>query len=101
MWTWSSRAYTTTKPLAFVASLSAQETRRACGALVDNARAWDAARERWQGGRRVSLAPGCLPTRVVAKATPTLRNKAASTERAYTGARPSAIVTQRSVRHSH
>jgi hypothetical protein len=99
-WTWPSSADTTTKPLALVASLFAQEARLALRALVDDAGAWDAAWHSRQGGRRVPIAPSCLATRVIAKATPTVRRKAVTTPRARASDRSAAIVTQRRVRHA-
>ncbi len=81
-------------------SLLSQEARLTFWTLVDDVGAWDTAREWRQGGRRVPLAPGCLTTRVIAKATPTVRNKADSTPLAHAGNRLAAIVTQRGARHS-
>src|SRR6266851_4062149 len=101
MWACSSRTYTTAKDSAVIASLLSHETHLALRALVDDAGARYAAREWRQGGRRVTLAPGCLATRVVAKATPTVRNEAVSTQLAQAGDRSSAIVTRRGVRHAH
>ena len=100
MWTRSAGTYPTTKPMAFVAPLLSQEASLALRALVDDAGARDAARKMRQSRRRVPLAPGCLATRVVAKATPTVRNEGVSTPRARAGDRSAAIVTQRGVRHS-
>src|SRR6266852_2059228 len=76
------------------------QTRLALRALVDDAGAWDAAWQWRQGGRRVPIAPSCLATRVIAKATPTVWNKAVSTLLAQVGHRSAAIVTQRDVRHA-
>src|SRR6266852_3331732 len=100
MWTRSSGPYPPAKDSAVIASLLSHETHLALRALVDDAGAWDAAREWRQDGRRVPLAPGCLTTRVVAKATPTMRYKANSTPLAQAGNRLTAIVTQRGVRHA-
>ena len=100
MWTWSTGTYTPTKGSTIAASLLSQEARLTFWTLVDDVGAWDTARECWQGGRRVPLAPGCLTTRVIAKATPTVPNKADSTPLAHVGDRLAAIVTQRGARHS-
>src|SRR5712691_6354599 len=100
MWTESSGAYTPAKGSAIVTSLLSQEARLTCWTLVDDAGARDAAREWRQGGRWVPLAPGCLTTRVIAKATPTVRHKTVSTPLAQAGHRLAAIVTQRGVRHA-
>src|SRR5258708_5075568 len=101
MWTRSSGPYPTAKDSAVIASLLSHETLLALWALVDDAGAWHAAREWRQGGRRVPLAPGCLTTRVIAKATPTMRSEAALTHRTHAGTRSVAIVTRRGVRHAH
>ena len=100
VWTCSSGTYTPTKGSTIVTSLLSQEARLTFWTLVDDVGAWDTAREWRQGGRRVPLAPGCLTTRVIAKATPTVRNKADSTPLAHAGNRLAAIVTQRGARHS-
>src|SRR5712691_160779 len=100
VWTWSSGTYTPTKGSTIATALLSQEARLTFWTLVDDVGAWDTAREWRQGGRRVPLAPGCLTTRVVAKATPTARNKAVSTQLAHAGHRVAAIVTQRGARHS-
>ncbi len=93
VWTGSSGTYPSAKSPTIVASLFAQKTRLALRALVDNAGARYAAWQWRQGGRRVPLAPGSLTTRVVAKAPPTVRNKAVSTQLAQAGDRSTAIVT--------
>src|SRR5712671_1261106 len=100
MWTRSSGSYTTTKPLAFAASLLAHEARLACWALVDDA---GARYFSWEGryGRGVPLAPGCLTTRVIAEALSTLWSEAGSTQSTYAGHRSAAIVTRRGVGHCH
>src|ERR1700704_3893620 len=98
MWTRSSGTNATAKGSAFVASLLSNEARLALRAFVDDAGTRGAARECWQNGGRVALAPGCLATRVSAKATPTVHNKLASTHRAQAGDRSAAIVTQRGLR---
>jgi hypothetical protein len=100
MWTWSSGTYTPTKGSTIATSLLSQEARLTCWTLVDDVGAWDTAWEWPQGGRWMPLAPGCLTTRVVAKTTPTVRNKADSTPLAHAGHRLAVIVTQRGARHS-
>src|SRR6266581_1384584 len=98
MWTWASGSYATAENSAIAASLVAQETRLALRALVDDTRARYAVRKWRQDRRRVPLAPGCLTTRVVAKATPTVRSKAISTHRTRTADHLAAIVTHRELR---
>jgi hypothetical protein len=81
-------------------TLAAWLGRFACWALVDDAGARDAARECWQNGGGVPLAPGGLAARVIAEATPTGQSEAASAQRAQARDRSAVIVTRRSLRHA-